>query len=210
MSAADLESAPEQILGYHSDDPPAIPGTTSLGPSRRLVRELLRAGSAAYSFRNFVTRGTVSGTLQRSPALVKFPMLIDGRRVELEAVRATGEMSLGGVSRPFETVILDHPTLPLSLRIAYGPRNGAAGFMPVFAREIVRIDLPAPALSTSTVLERECRVELRGVYFDFNRATIKPESADALREIAAALPLASRRRFVIEGHTDGIGSERYN
>ena len=53
-------------------------------------------------------------------------------------------------------------------------------------------------------------MELRGVYFDFNRATIKPESADALREIAAALPLASRRRFVIEGHTDGIGSERYN
>jgi outer membrane protein OmpA-like peptidoglycan-associated protein len=50
---------------------------------------------------------------------------------------------------------------------------------------------------------------LSGIYFDFNQATIKPESERALKEIAAALK-GERRRIAIEGHTDNIGTDRYN
>jgi outer membrane protein OmpA-like peptidoglycan-associated protein len=211
VSAADLAGSHVQVFGFHSSDPQRVSGTTSLGPSLKVTRELRQAGETAYSFLNFVSRGMVSGTLRRSAASpVKFPVLLNGKRVVLDAIHATGTMSLGGVSRPFETVILDHPRYPLSLRIAYGPRDATFPFAPDFLREIVRIDLPAAQAPIAETLAQACRVEVPGLYFDFNQATLKPESAPALRELAAVLQRLPERRFSIEGHTDSIGSDRYN
>jgi outer membrane protein OmpA-like peptidoglycan-associated protein len=212
VTAGDIETSGVQVLGFHTDDPRKVSGTTSLGPSRSVVSRLVRAGEASYSFVNFVNQGIVSGTLKTSGSPVRFPVLLNGRRVELEAIRATGHMALGGVSRPFETVILDHPRYPLSLRIAYGPRGGALPVEPEFQREIVRIDLPedTPASTAATTLEKTCRLEVPGIYFDFNRATLKPESKRGLEDMAAVLKTLDRRAFVIEGHTDDIGSDRYN
>lgn len=211
VSKADLTSAGQQVLGFHSTDPGSVPGTTSLGPSIEVTRALARTGAVPYAFRNFVSHGVVTGTLRRSSdRAVRFPVLLNGQRVELEAIHATGQMSLGGASRPFETVILDHPLYPLSLRIAYGPRDASFPFEPEFQREIVRIDLPVATAAVAAGLAGACRVELAGIYFDFNQATIKPESERALREIAGALGGHPNRRFTIEGHTDAIGSDRYN
>ena len=212
VAAADIESSRVQVLGFHSEDPPRVSGTTSLGPSRSVIESLVRSGETAYSFLNFVNQGIVSGTLRNSGAPVRFPVLLNGRRVELEAIRATGHMTLGGVSRPFETVLLDHRRYPLSLRIAYGPRGGAFPFEPEFQREIVRIDVPeeTPASTAVTALEKTCRIEVPGIYFDFNRATLKPESKRGLNDMAAVLQQLVSRAFVIEGHTDNIGGDRYN
>jgi outer membrane protein OmpA-like peptidoglycan-associated protein len=212
VTAGDIETSGVQVLGFHTDDPRKVSGTTSLGPSRKIVSSLVRSGEASYSFVNFVNQGIVSGTLKAGGAPVRFPVLLNGRRVELDAIRATGHMALGGVSRPFETVILDHPRYPLSLRIAYGPRGGALPVEPEFQREIVRIDLPqdTPASTAAATLEKTCRLEVPGIYFDFNRATLKPESKRGLEDIAAVLGSLDGRSFVIEGHTDSIGSDRYN
>lgn len=209
VSAADLAKAPVQILGFHMDDPSRVSGTTALGPSLAVTRDLVQKGTAAYAFRLWVGQQTVSGTLQRSPdSPVKFPVLLNGKRVVVDAIHATGEMSLGSAKRPFETLIFDHPQYPISLRIAYGPRGGGFPFKPEFSRDVVRIDTPA-ATPVAETLNRDCRVELKGIYFDFNQATIKPQSEQALQEIANALR-TSERRFSIEGHTDNIGSDRYN
>jgi len=158
VSTAALASSHVQVLGFHTSDPDMVSGTTSLGPSLDVTRQLLRTGSSAYSFLNFVSQGLVSGTLQRSAASpVKFPVLLGGKRVELDAIHATGQMSLGGVTRPFETVILDHPRCPLSLRIAYGPPDGGFPFTPDFVREIARIELPPDRRSVPLVSERARR-----------------------------------------------------
>lgn len=211
VAVSDLESSRVQVLGFHSDDPPRVNGTTSLGPSRDVIRNLAKSGETAYSFLNFASQGLISGTLRTNEAPVKFPVLLNGRRVELEGIRARGHMALGGVSRPFETVILDHPRFPLSLRVAYGPRGGAFPFEPDFQREIVRIDLPEnTSATTAEALAKTCRVEVAGIYFDFNRATLKPESKRGLDGMAALLRELDGRPFVIEGHTDNIGGERYN
>lgn len=210
VSAADLATAPVQILGFHLDDPPRVNGATALGPSLGVTRDLVQKGTTTYSFRQWVGRETISGTLRRSAnSPVKFPVLLNGTRVELDAILATGQMALGSAKRPFETVILDHPQYPISLRIAYGPRDAGFPFKPDFVREVVRIDFPTTHSSMADSLNKECRVELKGIYFDFNRATLQPQSGPALKEIADALKAAGRR-VVIEGHTDNIGSDRYN
>jgi outer membrane protein OmpA-like peptidoglycan-associated protein len=208
---SDLAESHLQILGFYSDDPPVVPGATSLGPSLAVTRALAKGERTEYSFRNFVRQDIVSGTLVKSPGPpVKFSVLLNGKRVELEALHATGQMALRGDARPFEMLILDHPRYPLSLRIAWGPRGGKFPFKADFAREIVRIDVPQLDASLAESLQKDCRVEMRGIYFDFNLATLKPQSEQALREIAVALRQAPERAMRIEGHTDNIGSDSYN
>lgn len=50
------------------------------------------------------------------------------------------------------------------------------------------------------------RVALYGIFFDFNKAEVKPESGPTLQEIAKLLNGNAKLRLLVVGHTDGIGS----
>ncbi len=50
----------------------------------------------------------------------------------------------------------------------------------------------------------------RGILFDVNRATIKPESMGVLNEVAKMMQEHADLNFSIEGHTDSDGAEDYN
>ncbi|MEO0205737.1 MAG: carboxypeptidase regulatory-like domain-containing protein [candidate division WOR-3 bacterium] len=54
------------------------------------------------------------------------------------------------------------------------------------------------------------RIILRGIYFDFNSAVIKPESYPVLDDAAKVLIAKPKMRVEIGGHTDSIGSDSYN
>ena len=208
---ADLDHARLQVLGFMSADEPILPGTTALGPSLLVMRELQENGSSAYSFRNFSTRDAASGTLKRGAGTVKFPVLINGRRVELDAVVASGPMSAGNSTRPVEQYIFNHPRHPISLRVAYGPRGGGFPFKADFAREVVRIDFPADqSAAMAAELNKNCRMEIPGIYFDFDKATIKPQSKPALEQLAAVVRKLGSQHMRVEGHTDNIGGDAYN
>jgi outer membrane protein OmpA-like peptidoglycan-associated protein len=89
---------------------------------------------------------------------------------------------------------------------------------PPKALQIVRIDLPddsrAGASARGGDLEREltsaCRVELPGVYFEFNSAALEPVSDRALASVAEVLGRHRDWSLVIEGHTDSIGGATAN
>ena len=51
---------------------------------------------------------------------------------------------------------------------------------------------------------------LRGITFEFNKATLKPESFPVLDSIAEILLKNPKIKVEIQGHTDNIGSEKYN
>jgi outer membrane protein OmpA-like peptidoglycan-associated protein len=59
-------------------------------------------------------------------------------------------------------------------------------------------------------LDSEGRVNLYGILFDFDQATIKPESKPTLDEIAKLLTDKPDLKLDIVGHTDGVGTEAYN
>lgn len=59
-------------------------------------------------------------------------------------------------------------------------------------------------------MEKDGRVVLDGVYFDFDKSTLKPESKPALDAIAAYLNANPDRAFYVVGHTDSKGSLDYN
>lgn len=210
LPAADLAGARLQILGFHTNDAETLTGTTSLGPSRAVLRDLRATGRAPYSVRNFNHLSTSSGTLERvSQAPVPFAVLLNGQRVELPAMQVRGRLTYNGNTRPWEFLLLDHPRFPLTLRFAVGGIGEGFPFTAETAREIVRIDFPTPQNTVEDGLANECRVEIPGLYFDFNRATINPQSTRALQSIA---DLLARHPWnvTIEGHTDNVGSDAYN
>ena len=54
------------------------------------------------------------------------------------------------------------------------------------------------------------RVVLDGILFDYDKATLKAESGEALTQIAAFLKADPARRFYVVGHTDARGELAYN
>lgn len=210
--AADLADSRKQILGFHTDDAQELPGTTSLGPSLAVTRDLRTTGHATYSVMNFATQAISAGTLTRvGTASVPFPVLLNGRRTTLPAMRVTGLLKYGDKVRPWEQYIFDDPKHPLTLRLTNGAVGEGAAFTPEFTREVVRIDFPAPDdRAMEDTLSKVCRVEVPGIYFDFDRATLHPQSSRALTTIADLLRRQPQWRLSIEGHTDNSGRDSYN
>ena len=54
------------------------------------------------------------------------------------------------------------------------------------------------------------KIVLRGVYFDFNRATLKPEDGSILDEAADSLTSHANLKVDVNGYCDAIGSVDYN
>jgi OOP family OmpA-OmpF porin len=54
------------------------------------------------------------------------------------------------------------------------------------------------------------RVALYGLYFDTDKADLKPESAPSLAEIAKLLKAEPNLKVYIVGHTDNVGVFDYN
>lgn len=59
-------------------------------------------------------------------------------------------------------------------------------------------------------IEEHGRVVLDGIYFDFDKATLKPESKAALDQIAIFLRAQPGMDFYVVGHTDASGAFSYN
>jgi outer membrane protein OmpA-like peptidoglycan-associated protein len=54
------------------------------------------------------------------------------------------------------------------------------------------------------------KVAIYGIYFDFNKADVKPESDSTLKEIAKLLSQNPNLKLYVVGHTDNVGGFDYN
>ena len=68
----------------------------------------------------------------------------------------------------------------------------------------VRAPVAAPAAPPREIYK------LEGVYFDFDKATLKPEGRTKLDEAVATLNRYPDIRVEIQGHTDSLGTDAYN
>ncbi len=59
-------------------------------------------------------------------------------------------------------------------------------------------------------LESSGKIALYGIYFDTDKADVKPESKAALEEMAKLLKTFPDLRVLVVGHTDSTGDREYN
>jgi len=73
-------------------------------------------------------------------------------------------------------------------------------------KKMVTVDAGAMAKSIAT----QGTIALYGIYFDTDKADLKPESDPTLEEIAKLLGDDAGLKLYVVGHTDGVGSFDYN
>jgi outer membrane protein OmpA-like peptidoglycan-associated protein len=79
----------------------------------------------------------------------------------------------------------------------------------------IRVDVkgcppPPPPPAPTYIPEPKKELVLERVFFDTNRATLKPESAVTLDKVAASLKDFPDVKIQVAGHTDNTGSDAYN
>ena len=160
------------------------------------------------------------GILSRvEPQDVAYPIIVNDQPVTLPAIHLTGIMKSAGKdptpkkNRPFhseaEVYVIDDSLNPLVLlwRLKDPLFHGGK-----FRIEVVKIEfkVPHPVNLVEKQLAEQKRAITYGIYFDFNKDTIKPESDPVLKQIVQALSDHPDWKLTVNGHTDNIGGDAYN
>ena len=150
---------------------------------------------------------------------VAYPMIVNDQPVTLPAIHLTGIMKSVGKDptpkklRPFhseaEIYVIDDPADPLVLLWRLKDPLFHAG---KFRIEVVKIEykVPHPINLVEKQLSEQKRAITYGIYFDFNKDTIKPESDTVLKQIVQAMKDHPDWKLTVNGHTDNIGGDAYN
>lgn len=81
-----------------------------------------------------------------------------------------------------------------------------------YADQFIDVRILEAVMSTQDILMLKAGmvISFRGIKFDFNKSTIKPESAPILDEAASILENNPDIRVEVQGHTDNVGGYNYN
>ena len=207
--------------------PEIIHGQTRLRLSDKSFQEVRSTGRTYLVYWDAMTTGQDNekpnhegGLLTRvEPQDVAYPMIVNDQRVTLPAIHLAGVMaSIGKDPRPMkdrpmhteaDVYVIDDPLDPLVLLLKLKD--------PVlhdnkFRIEDTKIDfvVPHPVNLVEKQLTEQKRAVTYGIYFDFNKDTIKPESEPVLKEIVQAMTDNPDWKLTVEGNTDNIGGDSYN
>jgi len=206
---ADQSSARTMRNWFYEGDQEVFPGTTP-GVSAAIINELRTAGKSTVtllqvrSVFGMPMERPLTGTVSRVEAgAIAYPMIVNGRRVQLPALHAKGRLGDSRGTEDLEFYVLDDPDNPLMLRTA-GPD---------LASQVTRIEFPGPAAGATYIeatLAAHQPVDVYGIYFTFGSATLRPESERVLSEVAELLRRHPDWTLQIDGHTDSIGASTSN
>lgn len=224
MSRATMRDARTYREVWTTADPEVIAGTTSMTVSSALLNELATKGTTKMTiipntgtgkngamldqmsaiskavFSDSTSTGTpYTGTLNRLGAgTVPFAVLINGSPATVAAIHASGKVAAESDAMDIELYILDDPALPIVL--ASGAVGGEGG-------RVIKITYPDSTATSELELSLASRqpTEIYDIYFDYNAATITPQSERALHDIGDILRRHADWKMDITGHTDSVG-----
>jgi outer membrane protein OmpA-like peptidoglycan-associated protein len=88
--------------------------------------------------------------------------------------------------------------------------RGAYYYQTIVTEKEMRQEVTADASSLSDEISKSGHVAVYGIHFDTGKATIQPDSENALGEIAKLLQQDPELRLRVEGHTDSQGNAAAN
>ena len=125
--------------------------------------------------------------------------------------RKTGEPLAATIKFPETLIATDSlaGTYQLSLRPGAYPVVVECGDYFAQTATIV-VERGRPTVRDFGLVKEGMVITLRGVYFDFDKADIRPESKDNLEYAATILKENPSIKVEIQGHTDSVGTDEYN
>ena len=198
--------------------PETAVGATWFSLSRREFAELKRTGTIPHHY--VQPNGSGEGLDIESTAELRLEgsetarVAVNDRVIEIPVIRVSGAANhrlWGRVENGRVTaLILDDENFPFLVDYSHTTGSGDA---PHFRLNFAKISYPDEAGETSGMerqLAEEKRIDVYGIYFDFNSDRIRQESAPILEEIAGVLGRNPDWNLSIHGHTDSVGSSDYN
>lgn len=221
----DLERAETYELDLPYPFPKVVRGVSRIVFPIGKMRELRNSGSVVLTHVEYHYQDALSewdawvwkGEMKRVESQdVEFPLIVNDQQVKLPAIHIKGMLKViesGGQLQvqdaPAEANILDDPSTPVVLSWKDG--SDYAGNQRGVQWQLIKVSYAiAGKLTIEQVLAKQRKAITYGIYFDFNQATIKPESDPVLKEIADAIAARPDWKLAITGHTDNIGGHKYN
>jgi outer membrane protein OmpA-like peptidoglycan-associated protein len=138
-----------------------------------------------------------------------FPSSLQIARNHNDAIVKIGGKSIEG-SNPGQVylkVIKDNMEIWAEVRCFNG---GAVYRLTIIEKQAMKQDVVANAETLAGDINTSGKVAVYGIYFDTNKAEIKPESDPTLKEIAKLMTNNSGLKLYVVGHTDNVGELNYN
>ena len=234
LRKVDLASARTYKYMFTTNDEPAYPGTTAIELSALMINDLRARGQTEITLDGRGSGGLLGavgdlmGSMDKSgglggmlsgltgdariqasgvvklvePRPVGVSVILNGKRTTLPAYHVRGHVGTADAGEDADLYVLDDPANPLVLRETIAKDKV----------EVIKIDFPVA--DAPKTMERELadtrRTAVYGIYFDFNSATIKPQSESVLREIVAVMKDQPTWTLKVEGHTDNVGGDAKN
>jgi OOP family OmpA-OmpF porin len=88
--------------------------------------------------------------------------------------------------------------------------KGNIYYLYILEKEAMKQEVTANAKLMAEGIGSTGHVALYGIYFDFNKSDVKPESDPTLQEISKLLSNNPNLKIFIVGHTDNVGGVDYN
>jgi outer membrane protein OmpA-like peptidoglycan-associated protein len=221
----DLDAARIFMTEHEADFPNIFPGTTALSMSLQSFQQVKSTGKIHWEYREYSPMGSPArfvpfpwqGDLTRVESQdVPFPLILNDQQVQVPTIHLKGTFNFSGMPKlktllpasfgdrqETEVYVVDNPDNPICLLYKQGD---------VFQVKIVKITVPiekaVPQLEEQ--LAKQKKAIVYGIYFDFDKDTIKPESEPVLKEIVKAMTDNPEWKLRVDGHTDNIGGDPHN
>jgi outer membrane protein OmpA-like peptidoglycan-associated protein len=204
---SDRKDAYTYVLGYAARMPAVIEGSTSLGISQAVLRDL-RANGRAYLKLVYSDRLDAIGCdLVTTGIDVKVPVIVEDRIFEVPTIQTRAVCGSGSRRGRGQLVFVNDLANPvlvesyLDFSWEKQPRSERV------TRVVAGLGLQSEMVQSLSTLGA---YDVYGLHFDFDSASLRPETAQLVREIAQMLEENPKWVLQIAGHTDSIGGQAYN
>lgn len=204
---ADSRSARSYLIGFDRKVPLMVQGTTSLGISNDILKELRATGRARVSLMHDIRLNTIPGELIMKQQNIKLPVLVENQIVNMAVVHVKGVFQQGNRSGTGDFYFLDDKNRPVLIQYVI---NFSWENKPRTVRTIHVSAGNSQQAAMQQTLKTIGKLDLYGIHFAFDKATIRKETRGLISDIAKTLKVNPRWTLEIRGHTDSIGGADYN
>ena len=207
VQSGDRSGARTYLIGFDPSLPGVIANTTSLGISSALLNELRTRGSASVSLMYDRKLSTIPGVLTVVNDDARMPVMIENQIVDVPVLIARGGFQQGNRSGTGYFYFLNDVNNPLTVeyRIQFSWEK---------ALRTTRTVRVSAGRSEQAAMEQTLRtlrkLDVYGIHFDFDKATIRPEARRLIKDIAITLQNNPTWSIAIRGHTNSLGRPDYN